>query len=103
VVEGALIGGVEAGDGFGDFAVGVGDGFQDAFAEILGLVGVPEFEGFVFAGGGAGRDGGAAARAGIEGDIGFDGGIAAGIDDLSGVDAGDFGGHAGAGSSVRLN
>ena len=30
-IEGVLIGGVETGDGFGDFGVHVTDGFQDTF------------------------------------------------------------------------
>jgi hypothetical protein len=98
VVEGALVGGVETGDGFGDFGVGVVDRFQDALAKIFGFVGIAEFEGFVFTGGGAGRNSGAAESAGFEGDVGLDGGIAARINDLAGADAGDFGGHVGSGS-----
>ena len=93
MVEGALVGGVKTGDGFGDFGIGVGDGLEHALAEIFRFVTVAELEGFVLAGGSAGRDGGAAKRSAIEEDVGFDGGIAAGIDDLAGVDTGDLRGH----------
>ena len=67
--------------------VDVGDGLQHALAEVAVLVAVAEFAGFVFAGGGAGGDGGAAEGAAFEEDVDFDGGIAAGIDDFA---AGDF-------------
>ena len=82
-IERVLVGGVEAGDGFGDFGVHVADGFQDAFAEVARFVAVAEFVGFVFAGGCAGRNGGAADGAACDVDVGFDGGIAAGIDDFA--------------------
>ncbi len=87
MVERALVGGVETGDGFGDFVVGVVDGLEHALAKIFRFVTVAELEGFVFAGGSAGRDGSAAKCAAVENDVGFDGGIAAGIDDLAGVDS----------------
>jgi len=69
------------------------DGLADALAAEAFGVAVAEFEGFVFAGGSAGRNGGAAERAGFEGDVGFDSGVAAGVKDLAGANAGDFGGH----------
>ena len=47
--------------------------------------------GFVGAGRGAGRDGRAAADAGGEDDIDFDGGVAAGVEDLAGFDIDDLG------------
>ena len=68
----------------GDFGVGVGDGFEHAFAEISGFVAIAEFECFVFAGGGAGRNGGTADFAGGQSDFSFDRGIAAGVDDSGG-------------------
>ena len=69
------------------------DGFEDAFAQVAGFVVVAEFVGLVFAGGSAGRDGGAADGAACYVDFGFDGGIAAGVNDFAGVDFGDFRGH----------
>ncbi len=93
VIEGALVGGVETGDGFGDFGVGVGNGLEHALAEIFRFVTVAELEGFVLAGRSAGGDGGAAKRSAIKDDVGFDGGIAARIDDLAGVDFDDLSGH----------
>jgi len=95
VVESALVNGVRAGDRFGDLGIDVGDGFEDALAEVFGLIAVAKFEGFVFAGGRARRNNGAAKSAGFEQDIGFDGGIAARVKDLAGVNAGDFSGHDG--------
>jgi len=95
VIEGALIGGVETGYGFGDFVVGVGDGFEHTFAKIFRFVAVAELEGFVFAGGGTGRDRCPAERSAIKHDVGFDRGIAARIDDLAGMDARYLGGHVG--------
>jgi hypothetical protein len=47
----------------------------------------------VFAGGRAGRDGSAAKGSAIEDDVGFDGGISARIDHLTGVDASDLSWH----------
>ncbi len=55
VIERALVRGIEAIDGFGDFIVGVGHGLKHAFAEIFRCIAVAELEGFVLAGGSAGR------------------------------------------------
>jgi len=48
VIEGALVGGVKPGNGLGDFVVGVGNGFEDALAEILRFVAIAKLECFVF-------------------------------------------------------
>ena len=53
----------------------------------------------MLAGGSSGRDRRSAKCAATQKDIGFDGRIAAGIDDLAGVDSGDLGGHVGPVSS----
>jgi hypothetical protein len=58
--------------------------------------------GFVRAGGGAGGHGGPAHGAGIEGDIGFNGGVAAGVKDLAGVDAGDVHCDEGLGYQIKV-
>ena len=55
-VERALVGGVKPGDSLGDFAVHVGDGFENALAEIARFIAVAQLEGFVFAGGSAARE-----------------------------------------------
>jgi hypothetical protein len=69
------------------------DGLQNTLAKEFGLVAVAKFEGFVLASGSSGRDNGAAEGAGFEQHIGFDGRIAARIEDLASANAGDFGGH----------
>ncbi len=58
-----LIQGIHAAQGGQDFVGDVFDGLGDAFAVIAGFVAVAQFEGFVFAGAGAGRHGRAAGRA----------------------------------------
>jgi hypothetical protein len=57
----------------------------------------------MFSGGGAGGNGCAAADAVTGVNIGFDGGIATGIDDLAGADGGNLRGHVSAISLVRVN
>jgi len=57
----------------------------------------------VFTSRGARRDGGAAQRSAIEEDVSFDGGIAAGIDDLASVDVGDLCGRHYELSSRKMN
>ena len=71
-------------------SVDVLDGLQRALAEVARLVAVAQFDGFVLAGGGAGRHGRAAHAAVGEKDIGFHSRIAAGIENLSCYDFYDF-------------
>ena len=94
-VEEALVGGVHAGELGGDDALDVIDGLENAFAEVVGLVVVAELDGLVLAGRGSGGDGGAAADVAFEDDVGFDGGIAAGVEDFAGGDGDDVGAVAG--------
>ena len=77
-------------NGLGDAPIDIFDGAQHALAEVARLVAVAQFEGFVLAGGGAGGHRGAAARAVFEDDVGFDGGIAARIENLPADDARDL-------------
>ena len=70
LVEGALVGGVHAGDDAGDFGIDVVDGLKNALAEVTGFVAVAQFHGFVLASGGAGGNGGAAHGAVDEEDVG---------------------------------
>jgi hypothetical protein len=89
-IDGGLVAGIHAGERLGDGAVDVLDGLEGAFAEIALGVAVAQFEGFVDAGGGAGGDGGAAEHAAGKDDIGFEGGIAAGVEDFAGADGYDL-------------
>ena len=72
LVDLRLQGGIVAMQRFGDRSVDIGDGFANAFAEIALLIVVAQFDGFVFAGGSAARDGGAAVAAIGEKNFGFD-------------------------------
>ena len=78
--------GVEAGDGTGDGFVHVGHGFADAFAEVAVGHAVAQFPRFVFAGAGAAGDDGTADGAALQGDLDFDGGVAARIDHFAAAD-----------------
>ncbi len=93
-VERALVGGIGSAESFGDFAIDVRYGLQNALAEILGLVAVAQFDGFVFAGGGAAGDNGPGVGSAIEKNLGFNRGVAAGVQHLASADIGDAGnGH----------
>jgi len=77
VVEGPLVGGVGAGDGFGNFRVGVGDCLEHPLAEILRFVAIPQLEGLMFSGRSPGGNDGPAKPSRLEKHFGFNGGIAA--------------------------
>ncbi len=101
LVDGFLVAGVEADEFRGDFGVDVVDGFEDALAHELFLVVVAEFAGLVFAGAGAGGDGGAAEGAVFQNDIDLDGRIAAGVKNLASLDEFDIDAHVGCLESLR--
>jgi hypothetical protein len=86
-----LVGGEHAAECGSQLAVEVFDGVQHALAKVAGLVAVAEFAGFVLAGRGTAGDSGAADDAAFEDDVGFDGRITAGVDDLSAADFNDGG------------
>ena len=88
-VDAELVEGVLADEGGGEFAADVLHGLQDAFAAVAAAVAVAQFVGFVFAGGGAARHGGAADEAVGEGDFGFEGGVAPRIQDFTAFDGCD--------------
>ena len=88
-VEPLLVGGVEAGDRLGDLAVDVADRLRDALAAV-GVAAVAQLGGFELARGGAGGHRGAPVRAGAQGDLHLDGGVAAGVKDLACVDRFDL-------------
>ena len=69
------------------------DGVVGALAEIAGFVAIPQLDGFVLAGGCAGGNRRAAHAAVGEPNIGFNGGVAAGVENLAANDFGDFHGE----------
>src|SRR5205085_11440105 len=77
------VGGVE------DFAVHRVDRFAHALAEIAALVAVPQLDGLVRAGRGAGRHAGAAARAVLEQNVDLDRRIAAAVQNFAADDVHD--------------
>ena len=89
VVDRLLVAGIQAAQGLGDGTVDVRNRLEDALAEVAPGVAVAEFEGFIDAGGGAGGDGRATEDTAAEADIGFEGGVAAGIEDFAGADGFD--------------
>ncbi len=90
-VDGDLIEGIEAGEFLGDDLLDVRDGLGDALAQVAVLHAVAQLPGFVFARAGAAGHGGAADGAAGEFNIGFDSGIAPGIENLPGANIGNGG------------
>ena len=90
LVDGDLVQSVQADHGLGDFAVDVFDSHRDALAAVAGLVAVAKLAGLVDTGGSAGGDSRAADGAVIEGDLDFDRGVAAGVQDLTRENVNDF-------------
>ena len=80
------VGGIHALQGIIDFGVDVFDCLGDTLAAETGLVAVAEFERFENAGGSAAGGNTAADGAVHQDDFGFNGGIAAGVDDFAGDD-----------------
>ncbi len=91
LVQTLLVFGVETLEGLGDGAVDVGDGLEHAATQVDLLVAVAQFHGFEFAGGSARGHRGATERTIVEGDVGFHGGVATGVEDLAGNDLLDLG------------
>ena len=88
-VDLGLLARVHAEDLGRDRLVDVLDGREDALAAEALLVAVAQLEGLARAGGRAGRHAGAPRRAALEEALDFDGRVAAGIEDLAGVNAFD--------------
>jgi len=78
-----LVGGLKAHEGVGDFAGDVGDGSQHALAAVALRILVAKLESLAHARGGAGRHGGAAHGAAFEPDFGFNGRIAAAVENFT--------------------
>jgi hypothetical protein len=89
LVNEGLLGGVHVDDFGGDEGVDIVNSLQRAFAEVTGFIAVAQFEGFVFAGGCAGRNSGATHSAGFEQNFNFEGGVAARVQNFACVDIND--------------
>ena len=90
-VDEALVAGVHAGEFWAKDGLYVFDCLKNSFAEVVVLVSIAELDGFVLAGGGSAGNGGASSGSAVEEDIGFDGGVAAGVEDFACVDRDDLG------------
>ena len=74
---------------FGDLVLDVADRLLNTLAQVAALVAVAQLDRFERAGGGAGRDRGAADRAVVQPDLDLDGRVAPRVEDLAGADVGD--------------
>ena len=99
-VEVRLLGDVEPDDGLADLGVHVLDRLLHALAEVALRIVVAKLDRLARAGGGARGHGRAPHHARLQQHVGFDGGIAARIEDLAGDDF-DDGGHSGSPSRWR--
>ncbi len=88
-----LLGG-HPGDYRRDELVHIGDGFEHALAAVAVRVAVAQLQRLVDAGGGAGRDGGAARGAVAQNHFRLYRGVAAGVQDLAGANGADLAAHA---------
>ena len=82
LVEEALVGGVHAFQFGSNDGLNVGNGLENALAQVVALVAVAQFHGLMFAGGGARGHNGAAQCAAFQNYVCFHGGIAARIQGL---------------------
>ena len=90
LIDGGLIQNVQADNCLGDLAVDVLNCLEDALAAVTTLVTVAKLAGFVHTGGCAGGNGRAANGAVVEGNFDFNGGVAAGVKDLTRHDINNF-------------
>jgi len=91
IIDGPLFQTVHADDFRSDLVDDVLYGLFDALAEVALLVSVPQFQHLMLPRRGAGGNGSAAGDSGKKGDFRFDGGIAPGVQDLTGIDFDDLG------------
>src|SRR5690606_27837415 len=89
-VDRLLVAGLDAEQFGADVAVHGGYRTPHAAAEVAVRVGVAQFHGFARAGRGARGHGGPAERAALQPDVGFDGGVAAGIENLPAANVDDL-------------
>ena len=93
VVDFGLLGRVHADNLLRNLLVHVIHGLEDALAEELALVAVAEFASFAFTGGSTARNSSVTLHAVFEGNINFESGIAARVEDLAGNNGFDFRSH----------
>ena len=89
LVDLGLVQGVHADDGVSDLGVDVGDRFGHGLAAV-GLAAVPQLAGLIDAGGSAGGHDGPAHDAVVQVDLRLHGGVAPGIENLTGMNIQDF-------------
>ena len=85
MIDGTLVGGVQTDDGLGALLVHVGDSVEHALAHVAVGVAVAQLDGLELARGGTGGNDGASHGAVCQSHLHLDGGIAAGVEDLAGV------------------
>ena len=90
LIDQTLVVGGQADDGRGDLVEHRFDSLLNALAAVAGSA-VAQLDRFVFAGGGARRNGGTGDGAVDQGDLDLDGRVAAGVEDLAGGDLLDDG------------
>jgi hypothetical protein len=81
-----LIGGIESDERRGQKLGNIRNRFSHTFAEVAGFVAIAQLDRLVLAGAGSARNGSAAYGSASEFDIGFNSGIATGIENLPGTD-----------------
>ncbi|MNE33035.1 hypothetical protein D3C80_1266770 [compost metagenome] len=89
-VEGFLVGSILAQQQVADRAIDVGHGFQHALAQVTALVAITQLQCLAGTGGCTGRRASAADNAVLEDHIGFDGGVATGVQNLAALDVDDL-------------
>ena len=89
-VESLLVKGVFTQQQVADRAIDVGYGLEHALAQVTALVAITQFQRFTRTGGSTGRRAGAADDTAFEDYIGFYGGVATGVENLTALDVDDF-------------
>ena len=89
-IDGALVEGVEAHDGVSALVIDVLDGLRNALAQVATLVAVAQLAGLKGAGRSTRRHHCAAKAAVLEHDLDLDGGVAAGVQDLTALNVYDL-------------
>ncbi len=85
IIDGLLVEGVEPDDSRSKNSVDVVDGIQDTFAQVASLIAIAKFNGFVDAGRGA-TGHCSTEKAVLGGEVDFDGGVAAAVENFAGFD-----------------
>ena len=97
-VDSQLVRGVATAEAGRDRLLDIPNGVPNAFAAVAVSLAVAQLDRLVLARAGAARNSRSAKGAVVENNVGFDGGIAAAIEDLAGVDVDDLGHDEGLGA-----